>query len=61
MASAGIKVNCVNPERAKTPMRIKAFGNEPSEMLLDPDDVACKALGILTEESSGIIYDILKT
>lgn len=59
-SAAGIKVNCVNPERARTPMRVKAFGNEPPDMLLDPDEVASKALGILTEQSSGVIYDILK-
>jgi 2-C-methyl-D-erythritol 4-phosphate cytidylyltransferase len=60
-AEVGIKVNCVNPERARTPMRTKAFGNEPPETLLDPEEVARKALGILIGESSGIIYDILKT
>jgi 2-C-methyl-D-erythritol 4-phosphate cytidylyltransferase len=59
-AAPQIKVNCINPERAKTPMRIKAFGNEPPDLLLDPDEVAWKALGILTENSSGIIYDVLK-
>jgi 2-C-methyl-D-erythritol 4-phosphate cytidylyltransferase len=59
-SAAGIKVNCVNPERARTPMRIKAFGNEPPDMLLDPDEVAAKALGILTEQSSGVIYDVIK-
>ena len=57
---AGVKVNCVNPERARTPMRVKAFGNEPPETLLDPEEVAWKALGILTGQSSGIIYDIIK-
>ena len=60
-AEVGIKVNCVNPERARTPMRTKAFGNEAPDTLLDPDDVARKALGILIGDSSGIIYDILKT
>ena len=59
-SAAGIKVNCVNPERARTPMRVKAFGNEPPDLLLDPDEVASKALGILTDQSSGVIYDILK-
>lgn len=57
---AGVKVNCVNPERARTPMRVKAFGNEPPNTLLDPEDVAWKALDILTGRSSGIIYDIIK-
>lgn len=59
-SAAGIKVNCVNPERARTPMRIKAFGNEPPDLLLDPDEVARKALGVLTGGTSGIIYDVLK-
>jgi len=60
-ADAGIKVNCVNPERARTPMRTKAFGNEPPETLLDPDEVAWKALSVLTEQTSGIIYDVIKS
>ena len=60
-AEVGIKVNCVNPERARTPMRTKAFGNEAPDTLLDPDEVARKALGILIGDSSGIIYDIVKT
>lgn len=57
----GIKVNCVNPERSRTPMRTKAFGYEPPESLLDPEMVARKALGILISETTGFIYDITKT
>ena len=57
----GIKVNCVNPERSRTPMRTKAFGKEPKRTLLDPDDVARRALGILIADSTGLIYDIVKT
>lgn len=60
-ADAGIKVNCINPERARTPMRTRAFGQEPPETLLDPDDVARKALGVLANEGSGFIYDIVRT
>ncbi|WP_419815164.1 SDR family NAD(P)-dependent oxidoreductase [Glacieibacterium sp.] len=56
-----IKVNCVNPERSRTPMRTKAFGREPVESLLDPDEVARKSLGILISDTSGLIYDIIKT
>jgi NAD(P)-dependent dehydrogenase (short-subunit alcohol dehydrogenase family) len=56
----GIKVNCVNPERARTPMRTRAFGNEPPETLLDPDEVARKALGILVGNFSGIIFDVTR-
>lgn len=59
-ADVGIKVNCVNPERARTPMRTKAFGQEPAETLLDPEEVARKALGILMRESTGFIYDIVR-
>ena len=58
---AGIKVNCVNPERSATPMRTKAFGHEPPETLLDPDEVARKALGILIGSATGYIYDIVKS
>ena len=57
----GIRVNCVNPERARTPMRTKAFGNEPPETLLDPEEVARRALSVLVGNSSGIIYDIVRT
>ena len=56
----GIKVNCVNPARAKTPMRTKAFGIEPEGSLLDPDEIAVKSLGILIGETSGHIYDIVR-
>lgn len=56
----GIKVNCVNPERSRTPMRTKAFGHEPPESLLDPEMVARKALGILISETTGFIYDITR-
>lgn len=56
----GIRVNCINPERARTPMRTRAFGNEPAETLLDPEDVARRALSVLVGNSSGIIYDIVR-
>lgn len=57
----GIRVNCINPERARTPMRVRAFGNEPADTLLDPEDVARRALSVLVGTSSGIIYDIVRT
>lgn len=59
-AEVGIKVNCVNPERARTPMRVKAFGNEPPDLLLEPEVVAAKALGVLGGNSSGVVYDVVK-
>ena len=59
-SEVGIRVNCINPERARTPMRVRAFGNEPPETLLDPEDVARRALSVLISNTSGIIYDIVK-
>jgi 2-C-methyl-D-erythritol 4-phosphate cytidylyltransferase len=56
----GIRVNCINPERARTPMRTKAFGNEPPESLLDPEEVARRGLSVLVGNTSGIIYDIVR-
>ena len=60
-AEVGIKVNCVNPERARTPMRTRAFGAEPPETLLDPDEVARKALGVLAHDRTGLVYDVTMT
>jgi 2-C-methyl-D-erythritol 4-phosphate cytidylyltransferase len=57
----GIHVNCINPERARTPMRVRAFGSEPADTLLDPEDVARRALSVLVGNSSGMIYDIVRT
>ena len=33
----GVRVNCINPERTGTPMRTKAFGEEPAGSLLESD------------------------
>ncbi len=54
----GIKVNCISPERTRTPMRIKNFGQEPVEMLLDPSTVAQATLERLCGLESGVIIDI---
>lgn len=56
----GIRVNCINPERSRTPMRTKAFGHEPPASLLDPEEVARKALGVLVGRQTGFIYDVVK-
>ena len=39
-AASGVRVNCVNPERTGTPMRTKAFGEEPPGTLLSSEEVA---------------------
>ncbi|MCQ2341577.1 MAG: 2-C-methyl-D-erythritol 4-phosphate cytidylyltransferase [Paludibacteraceae bacterium] len=54
----GIRVNCINPERTKTPMRIKNFGNEPEGSLLDPKDVAFASINTLFSKATGEIIDV---
>jgi 2-C-methyl-D-erythritol 4-phosphate cytidylyltransferase len=55
-----IRVNCINPERTLTPMRITNFGIEPAETLLSPEVVARKCLDVLDSQSTGLIIDIKK-
>lgn len=56
--SFGICINCMNPERTKTPMRIKNFGDEPEETLLSSYDVAESSLSVLADNFSGQVVDI---
>lgn len=56
--SAGVRVNCVNPERTGTPMRTKAFGHEPADSLLDSTTVARAALQVLVSDLTGHVIDI---
>ncbi|MBL4078655.1 bifunctional cytidylyltransferase/SDR family oxidoreductase [Escherichia coli] len=58
--SDNIKVNCINPERTATPMRTSNFGVEPSDLLLDPKDVALTSLKVLGSNRTGLIVDIRK-
>ena len=57
-ASAGIRVNCINPERTSTPMRTKAFGEEPAGTLLASAEVARQSLDVLLSGQTGHIIDI---
>jgi len=56
----GIRVNCINPARTLTPMRIKNFGKEPKDTLLDAKYVALKSLEVLSSEITGQVIDIKK-
>lgn len=56
--SDGIRVNCINPERTKTPMRVTNFGNEPEGTLLDPKDVAVASLNTLVSKATGEVIDV---
>jgi len=59
-ASAGVRVNCVNPERTGTPMRTQAFGEEPPETLLSSELVAAASLDVLLSDATGHIVDLRK-
>ncbi|RNL62232.1 SDR family NAD(P)-dependent oxidoreductase [Nocardioides marmoriginsengisoli] len=54
----GIRVNCINPERTGTPMRTKAFGEEPAGSLLESVEVARRSIDILLSDQTGLIVDI---
>lgn len=55
---SGIRVNCINPERTKTPMRIRNFGTEPDDTLLDPEKVARISLLSLLSGYTGQVIDV---
>jgi 2-C-methyl-D-erythritol 4-phosphate cytidylyltransferase len=57
-ASVGVRVNCVNPERTGTPMRTKAFGEEPAGTLLSSTEVARQSLDVLLSGQTGHVIDI---
>jgi 2-C-methyl-D-erythritol 4-phosphate cytidylyltransferase len=53
-----VRVNCVNPERTGTPMRTKAFGDEPEGTLLSSMEVARQSVNVLVADQTGHIIDI---
>jgi len=53
-----VRINCINPERTKTPMRIKNFGNEPENSLLKSEVVALASINTLFSERSGQVIDV---
>lgn len=55
---AGVRVNCINPERTGTPMRTKAFGAEPADTLLSSPAVALTAVDVLLSDLSGEVVDV---
>ena len=57
----GIRINCVNPERTKTPMRIKNFGIEPEGSLLDPKKVAIVSVNTIMSSLTGEVIDVKRT
>ena len=53
-----IRVNCINPERTKTPMRVQNFGNEPENTLLPAKDVAIASINTIFSTATGEIIDV---
>jgi NAD(P)-dependent dehydrogenase (short-subunit alcohol dehydrogenase family) len=60
-SATGVRINCVNPERTATPMRTKAFGEEPGDSLLESMAVARSSLDILVSGQTGHIIDVRKS
>ncbi|MCB4763029.1 MAG: bifunctional cytidylyltransferase/SDR family oxidoreductase [Sulfurovum sp.] len=56
----GIQINCINPERTLTPMRIKSFGKEDPKTLLSAKEVAISSLKTLLTDISGQVIDVKK-
>nr|WP_243275051.1 bifunctional cytidylyltransferase/SDR family oxidoreductase [Streptomyces albus] len=57
-AGDGIRVNCVNPERTATPMRTRAFGQEPPGTLLSSEAVAYASVDVLLSGMTGHVIDV---
>ena len=57
-AGDGVRVNCINPERTATPMRARAFGQEPAGSLLASETVAATSLEVLASSWTGHIVDV---
>jgi 2-C-methyl-D-erythritol 4-phosphate cytidylyltransferase len=57
-SEVGVKVNCVNPERTQTPMRLRAFGAEQPGTLLSSMSVALTSVDVLISELTGHVIDV---
>lgn len=58
LTSDNVKINVINPERTATPMRFKAFGQEPEGSLLQPEIVAEASLKTLLSDLTGQVIDV---
>jgi len=57
-ASDGIRVNAVSPERTDTPMRRRAFPDEPRGGLLPSRDVALATLRLVASDLTAQVLDV---
>ena len=53
-----IRVNVINPERTKTPMRVQNFGVEPDNTLLSAYEVAEASVQTLLSDFTGQVIDV---
>ena len=60
-AADGVRVNCINPERTGTPMRTKAFGEEPADSLLQSEVVARASIDTLLGPGTGHVIDLRRS
>ena len=54
----GIRVNCINPERTNTPMRVRNFGLEAEDTLLTPQMVSDASVRAMASVSTGHVVDV---
>jgi 2-C-methyl-D-erythritol 4-phosphate cytidylyltransferase len=54
----GVRVNVINPDRTRTPLRSKAFGNEPASTLLSARAVALASIDTLISSATGHVIDV---
>jgi ribitol-5-phosphate 2-dehydrogenase (NADP+) / D-ribitol-5-phosphate cytidylyltransferase len=59
-SAASVHVNTINPERTRSPMRLKAFGAEPEDELLDSTTVAATVIDVLASDLTGLVFDVRK-
>lgn len=57
-SDVGIRVNCINPERTLTEMRVKNFGKEDPSTLLTAKEVAETSIATLLSKYSGQVIDV---
>ena len=57
-APDAVAVNCINPQRTRTPMRTAAFGEEPPTTLLEPEHVAQVSLRVLASDLTGQVVPV---
>ena len=60
-SAAGIRVNCINPERTRTSMRVAAFGEEPPAGLLNSAAVALRSVDVLVSDLTGQVIDVRRS